>query len=118
MLTLDYEIALVQRYVSEMLWRTAREEEGSELLAACKKCYNLRSQVKYRRQQIEQHEQSVLWAKAQGDPDEAEKHERRVALLKGEIFVRCSEINMIWHHEFMKVDEEVEARKANGLPAP
>lgn len=117
MLTLDYEIALAQRYVTEMQWRTAREEEGSELLELYKKCYNFRSQVRYRRRQIEKHEEEALWAKANGDPDEAEKHERRAGLLKGEIFVRCSEICMIWHHEFRGVDEEVEARKANGLPA-
>jgi hypothetical protein len=114
-LNLEFETALAQRYVTEMQWRTAREPEGSEILAQYIKCYNLRSAIKRRRTQMAKLEPDLYVAKAERDKAKVKKIEARLEALEGEIFVRCSRIAMIWHHEFEGVDIEVKAREEHGL---
>lgn len=115
-LNLEFEMALAQRYVTEMEWRTAREPEGSEILAEFRKCYNLRSQFKYRRKQMMELEPELLMARVAKDQKLVAKLEARMEALEGAIFVRCSRIVMTWHHEFLGEDIEVKAREEHGLP--
>lgn len=114
MLNLSFELALAQRRVSELKRVVGQDKEREQIY---RKARNFLEQARHKKRQFDELADEKAWLAAQGRTRDAVQVESKMEQLEGEIFLRCSRVNMTYHHDFWKdLGIEDKERAAAQLP--